>query len=120
RRASLLAGAGHPRDALRIVDAMGSIRSARTRGEVNGARAVALVNVGRFDEAGRVAREAVQEHSHLSSSLDRRGIAQHVINEAHALAYAGHYREARELLEPGAGRAPAAPADGDRPWLDTT
>ena len=118
RRASLLAGAGHPRDALRIVDAMGSIRSARTRVEVNGARAVALVNVGRFDEAGRVAREAVQEHSHLSSSLDRRGIAQHVINEAHALAYAGHYREARELLEPAAERARATTAIGAWLWFE--
>ncbi len=118
RRASLLAGAGHPRDALRITEAMGEVRSVRTRVEMGGARAVALVNVGRFDEAGRVARQAMQEHSQLSNALDRRGIARHVVNEAHALAYAGRYREARELLEPAAERARATSAIGAWVWFE--
>lgn len=121
RRASLLAGAGRPADALAIIDAMPSVGSGRTRVEVAGARAVALINLGCFDEARTVARRAGAEHAEVAtasgSTLSRRGIAQHLVNEAHALAYAGHYREARELLEPAVERARATNAWGAWVWL---
>ena len=50
----------------------------------------------------------------LPGWLARRGIAQHLVNEAHAFAYSGRYGEARELLEPAAERALATERDGAR------
>ena len=37
--------------------------------------------------------------------LARRGLAQHLVNEAHALAYVGYYRDAAAVMEPAAERA---------------
>ncbi len=117
RRASLLAGAGRPAEALDITDAMGPITSARTRVELAGALATSLISVGRCDEARVIARQAVIDHAELPGWLARRGIAQHLVNEAHALGYIGHYREARELLEPALERARATSAMGAWVWF---
>ena len=117
RRASLLAGAGRPAEALDITDAMGPITSARTRVELAGALATSLISVGRCDEARVIARQAVIDHAELPGWLARRGIAQHLVNEAHALGYIGHYREARELLEPALERARATSATGAWVWF---
>jgi DNA-binding CsgD family transcriptional regulator len=118
RRASLLAGAGRPGEALRITEAMGPVTSARTRVELDAALAASLLSVGRYDEARAIARRAAAEHADLPDWVARRGIAQHLVNEAHALAYAGHYREARELLEPAAARALATRAMGAWVWFE--
>ncbi|MGD9701216.1 MAG: AAA family ATPase [Acidimicrobiia bacterium] len=118
RRASLLAGAGRPGEALRITKSMGSVTSARTRVELAGAVATSLLSVGRYDEARAIARQAAADHAGLPDWLARRGIAQHLVNEAHALAYAGHYRAARELLEPAAERALATSALGAWIWFE--
>jgi DNA-binding CsgD family transcriptional regulator len=118
RRASLLAGAGRPGEALRITEAMGPVMSARTRVELAAARAASLLSVGRYDEARAIARRAASEHADLPDWVARRGIAQHLVNEAHALAYAGHYGEARELLEPAAARALATRAMGAWVWFE--
>ncbi|MFM2079310.1 MAG: hypothetical protein RJA49_3200 [Actinomycetota bacterium] len=118
RRASLLAGAGRPVEALRIIDAIGTVESAKTRVELAGARAVSLLSVGRFDEAIEVARHGGEEHARLPGRLARRGIAQHLVNEAHACAYAGRYAEARALLEPAAERARETHAWGAWIWFE--
>ena len=118
RRASLLAGAGRPAEALRITGAMSPATSPRTRVEMAGALAVSLLSVGRFDEARVIARQAATDHAGLPDWLARRGIAQHLLNEAHALAYAGHYGAARELLEPAAERAMATSAVGAWVWFE--
>jgi DNA-binding CsgD family transcriptional regulator len=120
RRASLFAGAGKPVAALRITEAIGPVASARTRVELAGARAMSLISVGRFDEARAIARRAAADHAELPSWLARRGIAQHLVNEAHALAYAGRYVEARELLEPAIERALATTALGAWVWFEMT
>lgn len=117
-RASLLAGAGKPLAALAIAEAIGPVADARTRVELAGALAASLLSVGRYDDARAIARDAAANHATLPGWLARRGIAQHVVNEAHALAYAGHYREARALLEPATERAIATGALGAWVWLE--
>jgi DNA-binding CsgD family transcriptional regulator len=42
----------------------------------------------------------------------------HLLNEAHALAYSGHYAEARKLLEPAVERALATGAMGAWVWFE--
>jgi DNA-binding CsgD family transcriptional regulator len=120
RRATLLAGAGRPAEALRITGAMNAVTSPRTRVEMAAALAVSLLSVGRFEEARAIAHQAAADHAGLPDWLARRGIAQHLVNEAHALAYAGHYGAARELLEPAAARALATSAVGAWVWFEMT
>lgn len=117
-RASLLASAGRPGDALRIAESMGQVASARTRVELAGAVATSLLSVGRYDEARAVAHRAAEDRAELPDWLARRGAAQHVVNEGHALAYAGRYAEARELLEPASARARDTGALGAQVWFD--
>jgi len=116
-RASLLAAAGRPGEALRAIEAMGHVVSPRTRVELAGALATSLLSVGRYTEARATARRGAEEHAALPDWRARRGIAQHLVNEAHALAYAGHYGEARELLEPAATRALQTGATGAWVWI---
>jgi ATP/maltotriose-dependent transcriptional regulator MalT len=105
RRASLLAGAGRPGEALRIVESIPPPADARTRVELAAARAASLLTVGRCDEAVELSRLAAADHADLPGWVARRGIAQHLLNEGHALAYSGRYVEARAVLEPAADRA---------------
>src|SRR5690606_15316481 len=107
--ATLLAGAGRPAAALAILDGTdaGSVDSPRTAVDLGAARATSLLGLGRFDEAAAEARRAAERQAELPHWAARRGIAQHLVNEAHALAYSGRYAEARELLEPAADRARA-------------
>ena len=118
RRAILLAGAGRPAEALRIADAVGIPGSPRTRVELIGARASSLLVLGRCDEAATLSRQAAAEHADLPGWLARRGIALHIVNEAHALAYPGHYAAARQVLEPAAERALATNAMGAWVWFE--
>jgi DNA-binding CsgD family transcriptional regulator len=97
---------------------MGPIASARTRVELAGALATSLISVGRCDEARVIAHQATIDHAELPGWLARRGIAQHLVNEAHALAYVGHYQEARRLLEPAVERARATGAMGAWVWFE--
>jgi DNA-binding CsgD family transcriptional regulator len=120
RRATLLAGAGRPLDALRITDAMGPVSSLRTRVDVATAIATSLISIGRTDEAAALARQTAADHAELPGWLARRGIAQHLVNEAHALAYTGRYIEARQLLEPAVERALATSAMGAWIWFNMT
>jgi DNA-binding CsgD family transcriptional regulator len=118
RRASLLAGAGRPAEALRIADSVGTPTRPHTRVELATARATSLISLGRCDEAVALARQAAVDHGDLPGWLARRGIAMHLLNEAHALAYSGHYSEARELLERAAERALATNAMGAWVWFE--
>ena len=118
RRAALLAGAGRPAEALRIADSITPPISLTTQVELAAARAVSLLSVGRCDEAAVLARQAAADHAALPGWYARRGIAQHLLNEAHALAYCGRYPEARALLEPAAARARATNALGAWVWFE--
>jgi DNA-binding CsgD family transcriptional regulator len=120
RRASLLAGAGKPVDALRITESMGEVRAIESQVEVAGALATSLLSVGRYDEAREVARRAAADHAELPDRRARRGMAQHLVNEAHALAYAGRYPDARALLEPAIERARATGAWAAWVWFEMT
>jgi DNA-binding CsgD family transcriptional regulator len=118
RRATLLAGAGRPAQALEIADSVGTSTTAQTRVELASARATSLLSLGRYDEAAALSRQAGADHADLPGWLARRGIATHVVNEAHALAYSGRYAQARELLEPAAERAHATNAMGAWVWFE--
>jgi DNA-binding CsgD family transcriptional regulator len=120
RRASMLAESGRPVEALEIADQIGDHLSARGRVELGSARAISLLSVGRFEEALALSRQAAADHAALPGWLARRGIALHLINEAHALAYSGRYAAARELLEPAAERARATNAMGAWVWFEMT
>ncbi len=118
RRASLLAGAGRPAEALRITDSLGTPTNAQTRVELAAARAMSLVSLGRCDEAAALSHQAALDHADMPGWLARRGIAQHLANEGRALAYSGRYAEARELLEPATERALATNAMAAWVWFE--
>lgn len=118
RRASLLTGAGRPVEALRLMDSMPPVDDLRTRVELAGAKAQALLSVGRFHEAIEVARRGAADHAEMPGWLARRGIAQHLVNEAHANAYSGNYQQARALIEPAVERAAATGAWGAWIWFE--
>lgn len=120
RRATLLAGAGRPTEALEIADSVATPVTARTRVELAAARATSLLSLGRCDEAAVISRQAAADQAELPGWLARRGSAQHLLNEAHAYAYSGRYEAARELLEPAAERARAANALGAWLWFEMT
>ena len=85
RRAMLLAGAGRPLDALVITDAMASGASPRTRVDVATAIATSLISVGRADEAAALAARRQPSTPSCPAGWHGAGIAQHLVNEAHAL-----------------------------------
>ena len=119
RRASLLAGAGRPAEALQITEAMGPVTSPRTRVELAGALAVGAAQRRSLRRGPGASREqAAAEHDQLPGWMARRGIAQHVINEAHALAYAGRYARRASVLEPAVERARADEAMGAWVWFE--
>jgi DNA-binding CsgD family transcriptional regulator/RecA/RadA recombinase len=118
RRATLLAGAGRPAEALAIAASSPAGATRHTLVELSAARAVSLLTLGRTEEAAALSRQAAAEHAELSGWRARRGISAHVVNEAHALAYSGRYREARRLLEPAAERARANNAMGAFLWFE--
>jgi DNA-binding CsgD family transcriptional regulator len=118
RRATLLAGAGRSAEALRIAASSPDGAARQTIIELTAARAVSLLTLGRTTEAAALSRQAAAEHAELPGWRARRGISAHLVNEAHALAYSGRYREARELLEPAAERARATNAMGAWVWFE--
>lgn len=118
RRAVLLADAGRPAEALNVLDSIVVPDDALAHVELSAARAVSLLSVGRHDEAADLARRTAARHAALPGWQGRRGIAAHLVNEAHALAYSGRYAEARKLVEPAAEQARAANATGAWVWFE--
>ncbi len=119
-RAALLATAAHPIRAL--AEAEGSQAAApadpRLRIEVSIARSVAFTCLGRFDEAAEAARAGMAAQQELPSWLVNRGMATQLVNEAHALAYAGHYGQARDVMLAARDRAEVAQAPGAALWFE--
>jgi ATP/maltotriose-dependent transcriptional regulator MalT len=118
RRATLLANAGRAGDALRVIGTLPDDLEPHVRVEVTVARAASLLSVGRCDEAAALSRSAAADQADLPGWLAQRGTARHLLNEAHALAYAGHYDAARALLEPATRRARAAGAAAAWVWFE--
>jgi DNA-binding CsgD family transcriptional regulator len=118
RRAMLLADAGRPAEALEVLDSIRVPGDARAQVELASARTVSLLSVGRHAEAAELARRSASDHAALPGWLARRGIAVHLVNEAHALAYSGRYGRARQLVEPAAEQARAANAMGAWVWFE--
>jgi DNA-binding CsgD family transcriptional regulator len=118
RRAALLAVAGRPLEAIAAADVVTVTDDPRVRVELALTRSAALLSVGRCDEAVQVARQGAAAQVDLPAWQARRGLAGHLINEAHALAYSGHYGAARDLIEPAAARAKAAGAQAGWVWFE--
>jgi len=117
-RAMLLADAGRPTEALRIMDGITTAVDGRTRVELAAARATCLLTMGRCDEAVVLSRQAAADQTDLPRWLARRGAARHLLNEAHALAYSGRYVPARALLAPAADRARSTNAMAAWLWFE--
>lgn len=113
QRALLLANNGRAEEALEIVAAVGPVADPRVRVDLAVAESIGCVSLGRFSEAIAISREGARTQALLPAWQRRRGMAAHVLNEAHALAYSGRYPEARTLIEaavPGAQHARARAA----------
>jgi len=117
-RASLLANAGRPLEALAAIDGVTVTQDPRLRVDIALTRSAALLSVGQSDEAVVVARQGAAAQADLPPWQARRGLAGHLINEAHAFAYSGRYSEARELIEPAAARAKASGALAGWVWFE--
>jgi DNA-binding CsgD family transcriptional regulator len=117
-RASMLAGAGRPLEALAAAELVTITDNPRVRVDLAMTRSAALLSVGRSDEAVLVARAGAAAQADLPPWQARRGLAGHLVNEAHALAYSGRYGPARELIEPAAIRAKAAGALAGWVWFE--
>ena len=118
RRAALLAGAGRPLEALRIADSIPTPATAQTRVELTAARAVSMLTLGRCDDTIELSRQAAADQATLPGWLARRGMAQHLANEARALAYSGRYAEARSLLAPATERSLTTNAMAAWVWFE--
>ncbi len=96
----------------RCFDSIGVPSDTRAQVELASARAVSLLSVGRHDEAAELARRNAADHAAIPGWRGRRGIAAHLVNEAHALAYSGRYSEARLLDRTGRRAGPERQRDG--------
>lgn len=117
-RAALLANAGKPLEALAAIETVTDLDDPSVRVELETARGVALLSVGRFDEAGDAVAAATAAQEQLPAWLARRGSAGHLVNAVHVLAYAGRLTEARELLGDASQRALADRALGAHVWFE--
>ncbi len=118
QHALLLANNGRPRDALRIVDAVGAADDARVRVDLATARSIGYLSMGRFTDAIDAAREGARTQARLPAWQRRRGMASHVVNEAHALTYSGRYQAARDLIEAAVPGAQQARAQAALVWFE--
>jgi DNA-binding CsgD family transcriptional regulator len=117
-RASMLATSARPLAALDAAAEVPVLTEARVRIELAAARSNALLALGRSSEAVQEARAGLAAQAELPAWLARRGLAQHLVNEAHALAYVGYYREAAALMEPAVERARQSGATGALIWFE--
>ncbi len=108
-RASLLANAGRPLEALAAIAGLTATDDPRLRVDLALTRSASLLSVGKFDEAVIVARDGAAAQAGLPPWQARRGLAGHLINEAHALAYSGQYTPA-----PRVDRTCLGPSEGSR------
>ena len=117
-RALLLANNGRPLEALDIVAGIGEVSDPRVRVDVAVARSVGCISIGRFGEAITAARDGAQRQSELPEWQARRGMASHLINEAHALVYSGRFAEARSLVDTALAGARSAGARAAVVWFE--
>jgi len=117
-RASMLGTSARPLAALEAAAEVPAQSAARVRVELAAARSNALLALGRSAEAVQEARAGLAAQSELPEWLARRGLAQHLVNEAHALAYVGYYRDAAAVMEPAAERARQSGATGALIWFE--
>lgn len=117
-RALLLANNGRPQDALDLVATLGDVDDPRARIELATAKSTACLSMGRFTEAIEVARAGAAAHAELPPWLARRGMAAHLINEAHALGYSGRFAEARAVVHGALSGARNVGANAAVVWFD--
>lgn len=117
-RSWVQANTGRPREALDTAARVPVVDDARVRVEVASARSTAYVSLGRSEAAVAEARAAQAAQADLPAWLAGRGTATHIINEAHAFAYVGHYDAAYELIEPAARRAAERGARAAGLWFE--
>jgi DNA-binding CsgD family transcriptional regulator len=117
QRALLLARNGHPQAALDALDHIATTGDPGVRIELASARSIACASVGCFADALEAARLGARTQQELPAWLATRGMAAHLVNEAHAYGYGGWFAEARELAAAGLERAEAGGALAAQVWL---
>ncbi len=117
-RALLLANNGRPQDALDLVATLADVEDPRARIELATAKSTACLSMGRFTEAIEIARAGAAVHAELPPWLARRGMAAHLINEAHALGYSGRFAQARTVVHGALANARTAGANAAVVWFD--
>ncbi len=118
QRALLLANNGRPHEALDQVAAVGDVADPRVRVDLSVAKSIGCIAMGRFTEAIDVARDGARTQAELPAWQRRRGMASHVLNEAHALGYSGRYQAAREVVEGAIEGAQQARARAALVWFE--
>jgi ATP/maltotriose-dependent transcriptional regulator MalT len=117
-RALLLANNGRPHEALEIIAQIGDVDDPRVRVDVEIARSVGSLSIGRFGAAIHAARDGARSQAELPAWQARRGMASHLLNEAHALLYSGHFAVARSLLDAALVGARSAGARAAIVWFE--
>jgi DNA-binding CsgD family transcriptional regulator len=117
-RASLLANNGRPHDALQLVHEVGDVDDPRVGSELAVAESIASLSTGRFAAAIEAAHRGARRHADMPAWLARRGMAAHLINEAHALGYSGRFDEARTLVTDALVRARGVGARAAVVWFE--
>jgi ATP/maltotriose-dependent transcriptional regulator MalT len=118
QRALLLANNGRPLEALAALKEVNDGGDPIVRAELASARSIACLSIGRFGDARAAAQAGAAAHTEMPSWMARRGMAAHLVNEVHALAYAGNYHDARQLIGQARQRARAARALAAEVWFE--
>lgn len=118
-RAEILAAMGRPYETLDVLAASAGVGDDDPRVQVqrNAARSIAAISLGRYQEAVDAARAGTAAQNLLPEWLARRGMAAHLVNEAHAYGYAGRFAEARALVEPALAAAVDAGSLAAQLWF---
>jgi len=117
QRAQILATSGSPVAAAMLLESVPMLADARIQVERAVAESVAWTSVGRFAEGIEAAQRGAAAQKRLPAWLARRGMATHLVNEAHALSYAGCFAEADALLSGALAEAERSGAAAAAFWF---
>lgn len=117
QQAQLLASSGRPLDAEALLATVPRLPDIRLEVERASAEAVAWTSIGRFADGLEAARRGAAAQRRLPTWLARRGMAAHLVNEAHALSYAGRFAEAATLVQDALAEAERSGAPAATFWF---
>lgn len=117
QRAQILANSGRPHDAVRLLDATPRLDAPRVEADRAIAEAISWTSIGRFREGLEAARRGAAVRRRFPEWWGRRGMATHLVNEAHALTYSGRFAESDALLRDAIAEAERSGASAALFWF---